>query len=150
MGLSYYFHYTIANIKSYIKLIILNAMNYLNIHEARDFTEFYLTKDGYLTPIHFSFPTDDNGEIVGRYINAYDLIMALGYVYYMKAWEKIKKEQGIKIEYSFTITDEQQGDAVVYQEDFLTINQVTSLLANTNKIGIKEKCRLLNFLKDSI
>jgi hypothetical protein len=125
-------------------------MEQINLYDAREFTEFYLTKDGFLTPIHFSFPTDDRGEIVGKYINAYDFIMALGYVYYMKAWEKIKKEQGIKVEYTFTITDEQQGNAIVYQEDFLTLNQVTTLLANTNKIGLKERRRLLQFLKDSI
>ncbi|MBD2502815.1 hypothetical protein [Anabaena azotica] len=125
-------------------------MEQLNIYEAREFTEFFLTKEGYLTPIHFSFPTDDKGEIVGKYINAYDLVMALGYVYYMKAWEKIKTEQGIKVEYSFTITGGGAEDEIIFQEDFLTYNQVVIMLSRINKIGIKERRRLLKFIKDSI
>ncbi|MBD2449414.1 hypothetical protein H6G76_20065 [Nostoc sp. FACHB-152] len=101
-------------------------------------------------PIHFSFPTDDKGEIIGKYINAYDLVMALGYVYYMKAWQKIKTEQAIKVEYSFSITGGLEDIEVIHQEDFLTYNQVVSILNKTNKIGVKERRRLLKFIKDSM
>jgi hypothetical protein len=125
-------------------------MEQLNIHLSTEFTEFFLTKEHYLAPIHFIFPVDDKGAIVDKYINAIDLVMALGYKNYAKAWEKIKDKYGFNIEYSLTFTGGSKDEEVFINEDFLTLTQVRILLEKTNRLGIRESQRLLNFIVGSI
>jgi hypothetical protein len=126
-------------------------MEQLNIYLATEFTEFYLNKEGYLTPIHFVFPTDDKRNIIDRYINAIDLVLALGYKNPVKAWTRLQIQYSLfDIEYSLIFTGGIKDEEVYVSEDFLTLAQVRILLENTTRIGVKEKQRLFNFIVDSI
>lgn len=125
-------------------------MEQLNIHTSTEFTEFFLTKEGYLTPIHFIFPVDDKGFIVDKYINAIDLTLALGYKNYVKSWEKLKFKYSFGIEHSLTFTGGSKDEEVFINEDFLTLTQVRILLEKTNRLGVRENQRLLNFIVGSI
>jgi len=79
------------------------------------------------------------------------LMEALGYRYYIKAWDKIKQDFSIEVEFSHILTEgSENGYRIIHQEDFLTLNQVIMILNKTNRIGLKEKRRLLKFIKDSI
>lgn len=119
-----------------------------SISLASEFTEFFTDKNHYLYPIHFAIPTDKKGEIIGRYINALDLVLIFNYKNIFSAWEKLKNKHKFKIEYSLILSEEEEGDTFV--EDFLTFNQAKELIQETSRLGSREKENLLFFLLGSI
>ncbi|UKO99347.1 hypothetical protein [Nostoc sp. UHCC 0870] len=118
-----------------------------SISLASEFTEFFTDKNHYLYPIHFAIPTDKRGKIIGRYINALDLVLIFNYKNIFSAWEKLKNKYKFIIEYSLILSEE-EGDTFV--EDFLTFNQAKELIQETSRLSSREKDSLLFFLSGSI
>ncbi|KOP22818.1 hypothetical protein AMR41_29425 [Hapalosiphon sp. MRB220] len=119
--------------------------NNLKLNIASAFTEFY-ARGTDLYPIHFSLPKDDKGIIIGRYINALDLVIILGYKNYLPAWNKLKTQYNLSIEYSLVFNTE----AGSFAEEFLTFKQAQEIVYNSSRLRCSEKNSLLAFIVESI
>lgn len=133
---------------------------YSTISLASEFVEYWADNNYLLYPISFHLPYN-SGEIVGRYINALDIMVILGYKNIQAAWKSIKSKLplgdiefslklNIEVEFSLDFSIETPFGDDEGIEDFLTLTQASIVIQNSPRLGSREKQRLISFLKGSV